>query len=434
MRLPGFIRHRVTVAGRHPHERLRRRRLQPTGKLLALLAIVGPGVLAGLSNNDPSGITTYSVLGADYGYELIWALTLSTAAVIVFHEVAARAGVVTGKGMLALLLVERGPRIGGLVAGALVIANFGTLAAQFAGLAAGAELLVGLGREVSVPIAAAAVCALVLKGSFHRVEHLLLGISSVFIAYVVAGFLAGPDWGEAARGAVTPSISGGRDEVLAVVATLGTTLAPWGIAFLQSYAVDKKLKPKELGLERVDVIVGGLMTGIIGLFIVVTCAATLNAEGIEIDTAADAALALEPLAGDLAKTLFGIGFVGAALLAIAVIPLSTAYSLSEARGRRADLDAGFGEEPFFYGTYLVTTVAAAAVVMIPGIPIIPLLFLSQALNAVLLVVILPFLRHVAADESVMGEHRLGPADRALTGLITAGVIAAVGALLLLTLL
>ncbi len=432
MRLPGFIRHRVTIAGRHPHERLRRRRVQPTGRLVALLAIVGPGVLAGLSNNDPSGITTYSVLGADYGYELIWALTLSTAAVIVFHEVAARAGVVTGKGMLALIRAERGRMVGGLVAGALLIANFGTLAAQFAGLAAGAELLAGVGREFSVPIAAAAVCVLVLRGSFHRVEHLLLLLSSVFIAYVIAGFLAGPDWGEAARGAVTPTIPGGRDEVLAIVATLGTTLAPWGIAFLQSYAVDKKLKPRQLGLERVDVVIGALMTGVIGLFIVVTCAATLHAEGIEIDSAADAALALEPLAGDLAKSLFGIGFIGAALLAIAVIPLSTAYSLSEARGRRADLDAGFREEPFFYGAFLATTLAAAGLVMIPGIPIIPLLYLSQALNAILLVVILPFIRHVAADESVMGEHKLGPAGRAATGLVTLGVLASVITLGILT--
>jgi Mn2+/Fe2+ NRAMP family transporter len=422
----------VTLPGRHPHERLRRRRLVPTGKVVALLAIIGPGVLAGLSDDDPPGITTYSVIGADYGYELIWVLTLSTIALIVFHEVAARTGIVTGKGLLALIRDERGTTAATVVAGALLVANFGTLAAEFAGLAAGAELLTGAGREVSVPIAALAVVALVLRGSFHRVEHLLLALSSVFAAYLAAGFLAGPDWGEAARGAVTPTIPAGRDAIVAVVATIGTTLAPWGLAFIQSYAVDKKLRPSDINFERVDVFLGALMTGIIGLFVVVTCAATLHAQGIEINDASDAARSLEPVAGSAASSLFGIGFVGAALLAIAVVPLSTAYSLSEARGRRADLDAPVGEERFFYGAYVVTTMLAAALVMVPGVPIIPLLFLSQALNAVLLLVILPFIRHIAADETVMGRHRLGPASRAVTGLVMVGVAASVVTLAALT--
>jgi Mn2+/Fe2+ NRAMP family transporter len=432
VRLPGFLHHRVTVPGRHPHERLRRRRLRPTGKLVALLAIVGPGILAGLSDDDPPGITTYSVLGADYGYELIWVLTLSTVALIVFHEVAARTGIVTGKGLLALIRDERGPTAAAVVAGALLVANFGTLAAEFAGLAAGAELLTGAGREVAIPIAAVAVAALVLRGNFHRVEHLLLALSSVFAAYLVAGFLAGPDWGETARGAVVPSLPGGRDAIVAVVATIGTTLAPWGLAFIQSYAVDKDLRPSEINFERVDVTLGAVMTGVIGLFVIVTCAATLHAQGIEINDASDAAASLEPLAGSAATSLFGIGFVGAALLAIAVVPLSTAYSLSEARGRPADLDAKVRDDPFFYGAYVVTTGLAAALVMIPGVPIIPLLYLSQALNAVLLLVILPFIRHIAADEAVMGRHRLGRAARAATGLVTVGVAASVITLAALT--
>ena len=429
-----LARRRLTLPGRHPHEVLRRRRGRRVGAFASLLAIVGPGVLAGLSDDDPPGITTYSLLGADHGYELIWVLTLSTGALIVFHEVAARTGIVTGKGMLALIRQARGPRAAAAVAGALLLANLGTLAAEFAGLAAGAELLTGAGRGVSITIAVAAVAMLVMRGSFHRVEHLLLALGSVFVAYLIAGVLAHPDWGAAARGALVPTLPGERDALLAVVATIGTTLAPWGLAFIQSYAVDKRLRPQDIGLERVDVAFGAVMTGVIGLFIVVTCAATLHRQGIEIDSAADAARSLEPLAGGLARSLFGIGFVGAALLAIAVVPLSTAYSLAETRGRPAVLDSSVREEPFFYGAYLGVTLVAAAFVLIPGIPILPLLYLSQALNAVLLLVILPFIRHMAADAAVMGEHRLGWVGSTLTALVTLAVAVSVVALGVLTVL
>ena len=229
--------------GRHVHERVRSRRTARVGGIAALFAVVGPGVLAGLSDDDPPGITTYSKLGAEYGYELIWVVVVSTIALIVFHEVAVRTGVVTGKGLMTLIHERRGRRTAGIVVGALVIANFGTLCAEFAGLAAGVHLLTGVGRGIAIPVACLAVGLLVLRGSFHRVEHVLLALSAVFVTYIVAGFMAGPDWGAAAEGAVVPSLPGGRDAILVVVATVGTTLAPWGLAFIQSYAVDKKLTP-----------------------------------------------------------------------------------------------------------------------------------------------------------------------------------------------
>jgi NRAMP (natural resistance-associated macrophage protein)-like metal ion transporter len=225
------------------------------GAIVGLIAVVGPGVLAGLSDDDPAGITTYSILGAKYGYRLLWVLVLSTAALIVFHELGARMGIVTRRGLLALVREHYGARAAGVVLTALVVANFGTLCAEFAGVAAGAHLLVGVGRGLSVSIAAVGVAVLVLRGSFHRVEHVLLALSAVFVSYILSGFLAHPDWTASAHGAAVPSMPLTREAALVAVATLGTTLAPWGLAFIQSYAVDKGLREEDLRYERIDVIV-----------------------------------------------------------------------------------------------------------------------------------------------------------------------------------
>jgi NRAMP (natural resistance-associated macrophage protein)-like metal ion transporter len=404
--------------GRHIHWRLARHRprLLRVGGAAALLAVVGPGVLAGLSDDDPAGITTYSILGARYGYELLWVLALSTAALIVFHEVGVRLGVVTGKGLLTLVREHFGARAAAFVAAALVVANMGTMCAELAGVAAGMDLLTGMSRYLSVPLAAIAVSALVLRENFHRVEHLLLALSSVFVAYVVAGILAHPDWGAAGHGLVVPSIPLNRDALLVAVATVGTTLAPWGLAFIQSYAVDKRLRVEDLRYERIDVVVGAVLTGVIGLFVVVACAATLHVTGTDVEEAADAARALEPLAGDAAATLFGLGFLGAALLAAAIVPLSTAYSVSETLGRRADLDDSFAEARTFYLSFGAVVAVSACLVLIPGAPLIEILFLTQALNAVLLLVLLPFIRSLAGDRELMGANALGRFDRASTAI------------------
>lgn len=422
--------------GRTPHLRAhhwRRRTLRQrrTG-LLALIAVLGPGLLAGLSDDDPAGITTYSILGADYGYELLWVLALSTAALIVFHELAARTGVITGKGLILLVRERYGRAPAAFAVTALVVANVGTICAEFAGVAVGAELLAGVGRGVSVPLAAIVVIALVLGSSFHRVEHVLLALASVFVAYVAAGILADPDWGAAAQGLVVPRMPGGRDAVLVAVATLGTTLAPWGLAFMQSYAVDKRLRAEDLAYERVDVISGALLTGIIGAFIVIACAATLHPAGISIDDGAEAARALEPLAGSLASTLFALGFLGAALLAAAIVPLSTAYSVCEAAQHPAGLDARPRAAPLFYGTFVGAIAVAAAIVLIPGVPLIPVLFLTQALNAVLLLAILPFMRALARDPAVMGRYRLSRIDAVVTAVAIVAIAAACVVLLVLT--
>jgi NRAMP (natural resistance-associated macrophage protein)-like metal ion transporter len=433
MDAPRMLRRAPRIPGRHLHRHLTRRRrvLLRTGGVAALLAVVGPGLLAGLSDDDPAGITTYSILGAKYGYELLWVLTLSTAALIVFHELGVRLGIVTGKGLLTLVRERFGPGAAGVVLAALVVANTGTLCAEFAGIAAGMDLVGGVSRYLSVPLAAIGVSILVLRGSFSRVEHFLLALSAVFVAYVISGFLAHPDWGAAAKGAVVPSIPLNRDALLVAVATIGTTLAPWGLAFIQSYAVDKRLSIKDIRYERVDVIVGAVLTGVIGLFVVVACAATLNVAGIEINDARDAATALEPLAGSAAATLFGLGFLGAALLAAAIVPLSTAYSISETLGRKADLDDSFEEARSFYLSFGAVVTVAAVLVLIPGAPLIQILFLSQALNAVLLLVLLPFMRRLGHDRELMGRHALGRWDGIATGIalvVIAASVLALGAL------
>ncbi|MBN1529384.1 MAG: Nramp family divalent metal transporter [Thermoleophilaceae bacterium] len=388
--------------------------------LLALAAVVGPGVLAGLSDDDPAGITTYSILGADYGYELLWLVLLSTVALVLFHEVGARMGVATGQGLAGLVRERYGIRAGVLAVGALLVANVGTTCAEFAGVAAAMELA-GVSRQVSVPVAAVAVSLLVLRGGFRRVEHVLLALSAVFVAYILAGFLAGPDWGAAARGLVVPDMPFTRDAVLTATAVVGTTLAPWGLAFIQSYAVDKRLTVADLRYERVDVIAGAVMTGVIAFFVVVACAATLHPAGREIDDARDAATALEPLAGGLASTLFGAGLLGAALLAASILPLSTAYSVSEVAGREAAIDDSFREAPLFYTTYLAVVVVAVALVLTPGVELVPILFLTQALNAVLLLPLLVFVTGIARDGDLMGEQANGR-------LATAGLVVVIGML------
>lgn len=425
---------RPRIPGRHvPHRATRRRsHALRTGRTLTLLAVLGPGLLAGLSDDDPAGITTYSVLGADYGYQLLWVLALSTVALIVFHELGARMGLVTGKGLLAMARERFGARIAIAGAVVLVVANAGTMCAEFVGIAAGAELLFGAPKGVSVPVAVVVLSLLVLRGSFHRVEHVLLAVSAVFATYILSGILAGPDWAAAGRGLVVPSMPATRDAMYIAVATLGTTLAPWGLAFIQSYAVDKHIPVRQLPYERIDVVSGALLTGVIGVFIVMACAATLHEHGQHIETAADAARGLEPLAGSLAAQLFGVGLLGAGLLAGAVVPMSTAFSVCESADQPADVDASVREAPLFYGSFGLVMAVAAVIVLLPGVPLIGILVATQVLNAILLLVILPFLVVLGRDRAVMGEHALGRGGTALTLSALALVGASIAALLVLT--
>ena len=377
-------------------------------ELAGLAAVVGPGLLAGLSDDDPAGITTYSVLGTDYGYTFLWVLAVSTIALVLFQDLGARIGVVTGQGLAGLIRQRYGARAGVLSITALFVANVGTTTAEFAGIAAGGQIF-GVPRVISVPVAAVLVSVLVLRGGFRRVERVLLALSAVFIAYVGAGVLAGPDWGAALHGLVVPTLPTSSDAILICTATLGTTLAPWGLAFIQSYSVDKKLTPHHLGLLRIDVITGAVLTGVIGFFVVISCAATLHAQGISITDASDAAVALEPLAGRIATELFAFGLIGAALLAASILPLSTAYSVSDIAGRPAALDDSFREAPLFYASFGAVTVIGAGLVLIPGISLVPILVGTQVINAVLLLPLLAYMSGIARDRKLMGDYAAGRA-------------------------
>jgi Mn2+/Fe2+ NRAMP family transporter len=395
--------------------------------LPALFAVIGPGLLAGLSDDDPAGITTYSILGAHYGYELLWVLVLSVAALVVFHELGARLGLVTGKGLVSLVRSEYGTKSTVVVTATLVVANLGTTCAEFAGVAASLGLA-GVSRYVSVPVAALLIGFVVLRGNFHRVEHIMLLLAGVFVAYVAAGILAHPDWGATGRGLVVPNLPFSREALVLVTGTVGTTLAPWGLAFIQSYAADKRLTARDLTFERIDVISGAVLTGIIGLFVVIACAATLHATGHhQIDDASQAAEALRPLAGHLASALFGFGLLGAALLAAAVVPLSTAYSVSEALGQECKLNDHFREAPFFYGSYFGILGLGAGLVLLPHVPLFRILVLTQVLNAVLLLPMLVAMRALGKDRRLMGELGNGPFGDALAlGAMTIVFVSVVG--------
>ncbi len=378
---------------------------------LAFLAVMGPGVIAGLSDDDPAGITTYSVLGAKYGYQMIWTLVVSTIALILFQDLGARIGVVTRQGLIGLIRQKYGARAGALSAIALLLANLGTMAAEFAGIAAAGQLF-GVKKYVSVPLAAVVVSFLVLRGNFGNIERVFFVLSAVFVAYIVAGFLSHPDWGSAVRGSLVPTMPLNGQAVYMATATLGTTLAPWGLTFIQSYAVDKRLTRDDLRHLRMDVWVGSLLTAVIGFFVIITCAATLHRQGITINDASDAARALKPLAGALAQELFAVGLIGAALLAASILPLSTAYAISDLTGRPAALDDSPREAPLFYGTFMAVTGLAAAMILVPGMPLVTVLVASQVLNAVLLLPLMFYMYGISADRRLMGEYMSSHAMRA----------------------
>jgi NRAMP (natural resistance-associated macrophage protein)-like metal ion transporter len=388
----------------------------------ALLGVMGPGIIAGLSDDDPAGITTYSSLGAKYGYQLLWTLLISTFALIIFQDLGARIGVVTRQGMIGLVRQKYGARSGMLSASVLILANIGTMTAEFAGIAAAGELF-GLSRYISVPISALLVSFLVLRGSFARIEKIFFILTAVFLAYVIAGFLAHPNWGAAFKGLVIPTMPLTHDAIYIATATLGTTLAPWGLAFIQSYAVDKRLTRDDLKLLRVDVWTGSLLTGIIGFFVIITCAATLYKQGITVDDASKAAQALEPLAGTLAKDLFAVGLIGAALLAASILPLSTAYSVSDLTGRPAALNDKFKDAPLFYSTFGFITALSAILILIPGAPLIKILILTQILNAILLLPLLIYMFGISRDKKLMGEF-IATKRMSIVYLVIIGIVAA----------
>lgn len=397
------------------------------GAFAAFMAVLGPGLLAGLSDDDPAGITTYSVLGTDHGYQLLWIIPASTILLIQFHLMAVRIGAASGKGFVGIIRERWGHKFGYLAVIGLLFANFGTICAEYAGIAA-AGSLVGIPSWISAPLAGVLISLVVVLGSFHRVERILLIISATLALYIIDGILAAPDWSQVWHYSIVPHMPVNQLGWIAIAATLGTTLAPWGLAFIQSYAVDKKISITDLRWERVDVIIGSVLTGIIGMAIAIACAATLHRAGIHINDASDAAAALRPLAGSFATILFGAGLLGASLLAAAIVPLATAYSIAEGIGAPASLDLDSHHFQYFYAAFVGLTVAAVSVVSLPGLPLIPLIYTSQVVNAVMLPLHVIALHLLAADENIMGKARSSMASRMASWTSIALILACVGAL------
>lgn len=372
--------------------------------LLTYLAILGPGMVAANAGNDAGGIATYATVGADHGYTLLWVLIPVTISLGIIQEMCARMGAVTGKGLADLIRERFGVRWTALVMLALLIANGGVTVSEFVGIAAATELF-GVPRYVSVPLAAASVWWLVVKGSYKRVERIFLIMSLVFLGYIVSAFLVRPQWGEVAREIVRPSFQFNPAYIFTFVALVGTTISPYMQVYVQSSVVEKGMTADDYKLVRADVWTGTVFAILIAFFIVISTAAALNPLGIRIETAAEAARALEPLAGPYARMLFAIGLFGASMLAAGVLPLATAYSISEALGFEKGVSRSFREAPIFLGIFTFLVATGALVAMIPGLPLIRVLLVTQVINGLLLPVILIAVLRLVNDRELMGEYR-----------------------------
>jgi NRAMP (natural resistance-associated macrophage protein)-like metal ion transporter len=398
------------------------------------LAMLGPGLVAASAGNDAGGIATYASVGALYGYELLWVMVIIAFGMIVVQEQCARMGAATGKGLSDLIRERFGPRWTVLAMLCLLTANAGVTVSEFVGIGAAAELF-GVSRYLAVPLIAALVWWLMVKGNYRRVERIFLALTLVFVAYPLSAVIARPDWGLVLRGATIPAVRTDPEYVLLVVALVGTTITPYMQMFQQDAVVEKGVTAADLPYVRADVIVGCVFANLISIFIIVATAAALHypalaaaQPGAVIETAEDAARALAPVAGQYAAELFAAGIFGASMLAAGVLPLATAGSICEAFGWERGVGREASEAPVFYGLMTFLIVAGALLALVPGVPVIRLLIAVQVVNALLLPVMLVFITRMAGDRELMGQYANGPRLRIAAWLVTA-VIAALALVL-----
>jgi Mn2+/Fe2+ NRAMP family transporter len=376
-------------------------------RLLALLAIVGPGFITANVDNDPGGILTYSQAGAKYGYTLLWTLVPTTVALIVVQEMAARMGAITGKGLSDLIREEFGLRMTFFTMTVLGIADFGNIAAEFAGLSSGMSIF-GVNQYIAVPLGGLLVWTVIVRGSYKPVERVLLLFSLIYFAYPVSAFLAKPDWKLALHDTIVPQFNSDPGYLVMIVGLIGTTITPWMQFYLQASIVEKGVSRKNYGLTRIDVIFGCIVTDVIAFFIVVACAATIfHSQHREITDVAEAAKALAPFAGRFAAMLFAVGLVNASLMSAAILPLATAYNICEGLGFESGIDRRFGEAKIFYGLYTALIVCGAGFVLIPHMPLLKVILFSQVANGILLPFVLAFMLILINRERLMGEYKNG---------------------------
>jgi Mn2+/Fe2+ NRAMP family transporter len=372
-------------------------------RLVLMLAVIGPGIITANVDNDAGGITTYSVAGAHFGYGLLWMMPVVALALIIVQEMSARLGVVTGKGLADLIRESMGVRATTLIIGIVLFANLANTVSEFAGVAASMEIF-GVSKYVSVPVVAVGVWLLIVKGSYGRVEKIFLVASALYLAYVASGVMANPPWGEVLRATVTPSFRFEAEYVTVFVTAIGTTIAPWMQFYQQAAIVDKGLKVADYAYERLDVIIGSIFAVLVAAFIIIACAATLSKHGLRIETAKDAALALGPLAGAYASTLFAFGLLNASVFSAAILPLSTAYVVCEAFGWEMGISRNWREAPAFFTIYTLLIVLGAGIILLPIRSLVETMMASQTLNGILLPVVLIVMLRLINDKRRMGNY------------------------------
>jgi len=387
-----------------------------------LIAILGPGFVTANVDNDPGGILTYSQAGAKYGYALLWTLIPTTVALIVVQEMASRMAVATGKGLSDLIREEFGLRMTFFTMVVLAVADLGNIFAEFAGIASGMGIF-GVSKYIAVPAGAALVWYVIIKGTYRPVERILILFSFIYLAYPISAFFAHPDWRTALVKTVVPEFRSESGYITMMVGLIGTTITPWMQFYLQASIVEKGVTRKDYRLARWDVVVGCIVTDVVAFFIVVACAATLFKSGHgEIHDAAEAAIALRPFAGEFASLLFAIGLVNASLLSAAILPLATAYNVCEGMGFESGVDKRYSEARIFYALYTFLIVLGAGCVLIPGLPLLKIILLSQVANGVLIPFVLIFMLKLVNRESLMGDMRNGPAANAIAVSMTVVMI------------
>jgi len=372
-------------------------------QMLIFLSIMGPGIITSNVDNDAGGITTYSLAGAHFGYAFLWTLIPIALALIVVQDMSARMGIVTGKGLSDLIRERFGVKVTFYVLLALFLANLGNIVANFAGIASALEII-NIKRQIAVPLAAVLIWLLVVKGNYHSVEKVFLGASAFYITYIVTGFMVEPEWGKVEGGLLNPRVPFDPVSLSMLLALIGTTIAPWMQFYLQSSIVEKNLKIRDYKHSRLDVILGSIIVCVVAFFIIMVCAATLFKNGIRIETAKDAALALEPLVGQYSALLFSFGLLNASLFAASIIPLSTAYVICEGMGWEEGVNKKFSEAPQFYGLYTLLIAGGAFAILSPRIPLIPIMYISQVINGILLPLILIFVLMIINNPKIMGKY------------------------------
>ncbi|MFA6427819.1 MAG: divalent metal cation transporter [Candidatus Magasanikbacteria bacterium] len=396
-------------------------------KLAFIMAVVGPGIIAANADNDAGGITTYSIVGAHFGLKMLWVLFLVTISLAITQEMGVRIGVITRQGLGGIIRENFGVKWTAFAMCAMLIANIGTITAEFAGVAASFSIF-GISKYIVVPLAALVVWFILLKGSFRTTQKIFLVFSAFYIVYIINGFIIKPDFAQAAVALFTPTIEWTTPFLLTMIALIGTTITPWGQFFIQSYVVDKGLDIKHYKTEKAEVYIGAFITDIVSFFIIISTAAVLYKYGIHISDAKDAALALRPLAGNLAQVLFAFGLFSASMLGAFILPTATSYALCEAFGWESGFNTTWKTGRIFYSIILFSIIIPVIFVLLPNISLIKIMILSQDVNGILLPFILIFVMKIINNKRIMGEHTNKPIGNFIAWATIIGIIGATGVL------